>query len=57
MDVNAIGMPTNRPTQAQPSTPAPEAKNYVGNSDDLAKVNTAKSALPEGVGTRLDKTA
>jgi hypothetical protein len=63
MDINAIGMPTSRPVQAQSSTPAPEhsevpgAKNYEGSTADLAKVNTAKSALPEGVGDKLDKTA
>jgi hypothetical protein len=63
MDVNAIGLPTNRPVQTQPSTPSFEhqevagAKNYDGGSSDLAKVNTAKSSLPEGVGSKVDKTA
>lgn len=63
MDVNAIGMPTNRPVQAQSSTPAPEqaevpgAKNYEGTTSDLDKVNTSKSTLPEGTGTTVDKTA
>lgn len=63
MDVNAIGMPTNRPVQTQSSTPKPEdsevpgAKAYAGSSADLGKVNTAKSSVPEGVGTRVDKTA
>ena len=63
MDVNAIGMPTNRPVLAQSSTHAPEqsevpgAKNYDGTSSDLDKVNTSKSTLPEGVGAKLDKTA
>jgi hypothetical protein len=63
MDVNAIGMPTNRPVLAQSSTPAPEqnevpgAKNYDGATSDLDKVNTSKSSVPEGVGTKVDKTA
>ena len=63
MDVNAIGMPTNRPVQTQSSTPSLEqtevagAKNYEGTTSDLAKVNTAKSTLPEGVGENIDKTA
>ena len=63
MDVNAIGLPTNRPLLTQSSTPAPEesqvpgAKNYAGSSSDLDKVNTAKSSLPEGVGAKVDKTA
>jgi hypothetical protein len=63
MDVNAIGMPTNRPVQAQSSTPAPEqaevpgARNYSGTTSDLDKVNTSKSTLPEGVGEKVDKTA
>jgi len=63
MDVNAIGMPTNRPVLAQSSTPAPEqsevpgAKNYDGTSSDLDKVNTSKSTLPDGVGAKIDKTA
>ncbi len=63
MDVNAIGMPTNRPVQAQSSTPSPEqsevpgAKNYEGTTGDLDKVNTSKSSLPEGVGAKVDKTA
>jgi hypothetical protein len=63
MDVNAIGMPTNRPVPAQSSTPAPEqsevpgAKNYDGTSSDLDKVNTSKSTLAEGVGAKIDKTA
>jgi hypothetical protein len=63
MDVNAIGMPTSRPVQAQSSTPSPEqsevpgAKNYEGTTSDLDKVNTSKSSLPEGVGAKIDKTA
>ena len=63
MDINAIGMPTNRPVQAQSSTPSPEhrdvpgARSYDGSTADLEKVNTSKSALPEGVGSRVDKTA
>lgn len=63
MDVNAIGMPTNRPVQAQSSTPAPEhsevpgARSYEGTTSDLDKVNTSKSTLPEGVGETVDKTA
>jgi len=63
MDVNAIGMPTNRPVLAQSSTPQPEqnevpgAKNYDGTTSDLEKVNTSKSSLPEGVGAKVDKTA
>jgi hypothetical protein len=63
MDVNAIGMPTNRPVMAQSSTPAPEqsevpgARNYEGSTADLEKVNTSKSTLPEGVGAKVDKTA
>jgi hypothetical protein len=63
MDVNAIGMPTNRPVQAQSSTPAPEhsevpgARNYEGTAADVDKVNTSKSTLPEGVGEKVDKTA
>ena len=63
MDVNAIGMPTNRPVQTQSSTPTPEqsdvpgAGNYEGSTNDLDKVNTAKSSLPEGVGEKIDKTA
>lgn len=63
MDVNAIGMPTTQPVQAQSSTPAPEhtevpgAKNYQGTTADLDKVNTSKSTLPEGVGEKVDKTA
>jgi hypothetical protein len=63
MDVNAIGMPTSRPVQAQSSTPAPEqvevagARNYQGTTADLEKVNTSKSTLPEGVGEKVDKTA
>jgi hypothetical protein len=59
MDVNAIGMPTNRPLLEQPSAPAEVsvAKNYDGAASELAKVNTAKSALPEGVGSKVDKTA
>lgn len=63
MDVNSIGMPTNRPVQTQSSTPSPEqsevpgAKNYEGSTSDLDKVNTSKSTLPEGVGEKVDKTA
>jgi hypothetical protein len=63
MDVNAIGMPTNRPLLEQSSatppttTEVPGAKNYSGDTGDLDKVNTAKSALPDGVGTKVDKTA
>jgi hypothetical protein len=63
MDVNAIGMPTNRPLMAQSSPPSaeatdvPDAKNYAGTQSDLAKVNTAKSELPDGVGAKVDKTA
>ena len=63
MDVNAIGMPTNRPVQAQSSTPTPEqtevsaAKTYEGTTSDLDKVNNSKSTLPEGTGTTVDKTA
>lgn len=63
MDINAIGMPTNRPVQSQSGTPAPEqsevpgAKNYDGTTSDLDKVNSSKSTLPEGVGTRVDKSA
>jgi hypothetical protein len=63
MDVNAIGMPTNRPVITQSSTPAPEqnevpgATTYDGTTGDLDKVNTSKSSLPEGVGAKVDKTA
>jgi hypothetical protein len=63
MDVNAIGMPTSRPVQAQSSTPAPEqfevpgAKSYEGSTSDLDKVNTSKSTLPDGVGGKVDKSA
>jgi hypothetical protein len=63
MDVNAIGMPTSRPVQAQSSTPQPAttevpgARNYVGDATDLPKVNNAKAELPEGVGSTVDKTA
>jgi hypothetical protein len=63
MDVNAMGMPTNRPVLTQSSTPAPEqsevagAKNYDGGTSELDKVNTAKAELPDGVGAKVDKTA
>ena len=59
MDVNAIGLPTNRPLLEQPVPPTdvPGVKNYDGAASDLDKVNTAKSALPDGVGTKVDKTA
>ena len=63
MDVNAIGMPTNRPVISQSSTPSPDqnevpgTKNYEGTTSDLDKVNTAKSALPDGIGSKVDKTA
>ncbi len=60
MEVNSIGLPTTRSTvSTQPAVDAkevPGAKNYVGNADDLSKVNTAKSSLPEGVGARVDST-
>jgi hypothetical protein len=54
MDVNSIGMPTNRPA---PVAPPPEPKTPEVPPSDLEKVNTAKSTLPDGVGTRVDKTA
>lgn len=63
MDVNAIGMPTHRVVLDQSSTPQPEAaavpgaKNYVGDTSDLGKVNNAKAELPNGVGGRVDKSA
>ena len=63
MDVNAIGMPTNRPlleqSSATPSTvtEVPGATTYDGTTGDLDKVNTSKSSLPDGVGAKVDKTA
>ena len=56
MDVNAIGMPTNRPLPI-PSSAAqsPEAKPVT--TADTTTVNTAKSEVPEGVGAKVDKTA
>ena len=49
MDVNSIGMPTNRPA---PVAPPPEPKTPEVPPSDLEKVNTAKSTLPDGVAGR-----
>jgi hypothetical protein len=54
MDVNSIGMPTTRPA---PVAPPPEPTRPETPPSDLEKVNTAKSSLPEGVGSKVDKTA
>ena len=54
MDVNSIGMPTTRPA---PVAPPVETKTPEVPPSDLEKVNTAKSALPDGVGGKVDKTA
>lgn len=60
MDVNAIGLPTNRPllqssTRPPEQSDVPGARNYTLSSSDAEKV-TAKPALPEGVGAKVDKT-
>lgn len=58
MDINAIGMPTNRPAPVPPSAAATEnAETKAVTTPDPATVNTSKSTLPEGVGTKVDKTA
>ena len=54
MDINAIGMPTNRPVPV-PAAVSPEPKPVP--TRDPTTVNSSKSTLPEGVGTRVDKTA
>jgi hypothetical protein len=56
MDINAIGMPTNRPAPVPPSAAeSPETKAVT--TRDTTTVNSSKSTLPDGVGTRVDKTA
>lgn len=57
MDVNAIGMPTNRPLPVESSAPAESPDARAVTTPDPTKVNTAKASLPEGVGTKVDKTA
>ena len=54
MDVNSIGMPTTRPA---PVAPPVEPKTPEVPPSALETVNTAKSALPDGVGSKVDKTA
>jgi hypothetical protein len=53
MDINAIGMPTNRPAPVPSESPEPKPVP----TRDPTTVNSSKSTLPEGVGTRVDKTA
>ena len=55
MDINAIGMPTNRPAPVPRAAESPEPKLVP--TRDPSTVNSSKSTLPEGVGTRVDKTA
>lgn len=57
MDVNAIGMPTNRPVSVPPNPTVERTETKAVVTADPSTVNSAKSALPEGVGTKVDKTA
>ena len=48
---------THLTTATREATETPGAPDHDGDADDVAPAATTKAALPQGVGTAVDKTA